>query len=406
MGRLHTWAAATRRSPARTALVVVAVVVVVALVAGALVLATSGGHQQSEPSPQTSTRAVALGDSVPYGHGLHNPYVTPRLGLPESWVSQGPSPVAYPSTVAHALGLTMTVRPTNCHLTGDQLSISGAVSDPSDNTNPDGQCPPQRARYLGEEVAAAGLEQHPARLVLLQDGADDIDFAACLEYALARAAGVGLGLGTQCLANGGVTPELAAKLSNVRTSLTQAIEAVAPHAARVVVLNYYQPIPRPGQVADDSAASHLHTNLVCTGLKVNTAATYADALVVGGALNAAIAGAVSDARADHVTNIELVDISSTMEGHGICTADPWIFSGEPVPDATLAVDAASVAGAASCDRLAVLPCASLDRRAKAAELDLQDYVWRAAHPNASGQTAIARAVERALRAGGSGSSGP
>ena len=76
-----------------------------------------------------STRAVALGDSVPYGHGLANPYVTPQIGLPAGAVSQGPSTQAYPSLVAGDLGLTMSVRSTNCHLTGDQLSISGAVAD-------------------------------------------------------------------------------------------------------------------------------------------------------------------------------------------------------------------------------------------------------------------------------------
>ena len=142
----------------------------------------------------------------------------------------------------------MTVRPTNCRLTGDQLAISGAVADGADNTARDGQCPvpPQQARNLGDEVAAADLARHPARLVLLQDGADDIDFARCLEYQLAQVLGTSLGIGTRCVANGAVTPSLAAVLSNVRTSLAQAIEAMAPHAGTVAVLDYYQPIPRPG----------------------------------------------------------------------------------------------------------------------------------------------------------------
>ena len=140
------------------------------------------------PSPALSTRAVALGDSVPYGHGLANPYPTPQIGLPADALSQGPSTEAYPTLVARHLRLTMTVRPTNCHLTGDQLAISGAVADGSDNTSRDGQCPvpPRQARNLTDELAATGLVQHPARLVLLQDGADDIDFSACLEYQLAR----------------------------------------------------------------------------------------------------------------------------------------------------------------------------------------------------------------------------
>ncbi|HEY6425845.1 MAG TPA: hypothetical protein VIX84_01300, partial [Acidimicrobiales bacterium] len=100
MGRLRTWGEAARRSP----LIGVGIVVVVgALVAGGVLLAT---RPSPPPQPQTSTRAVALGDSVPYGHGLANPYVTPRPGLPSSDVSQGPSLDAYPSLVAHALGLS------------------------------------------------------------------------------------------------------------------------------------------------------------------------------------------------------------------------------------------------------------------------------------------------------------
>jgi len=399
MGRLQTWGAAARRSPVFWA---VSTVVVLALIGGGVVLATRGTRSPA-PAPPSSTRAVALGDSVPYGHGLHNPYLTPQVGLPADAVSQGPSLSAYPSLLAGDLGLTMAVRPTNCRLTGDQLSISGAVADGADNTARDGQCPvpPQQARNLGDEVAAADLARHPARLVLLQDGADDIDFARCLEYQLAQAFGTNLGIGTRCVANGAVTPQLAAVLSNVRTSLARAIEAMAPHAGTIAVLDYYQPIPLPSQIADDTFASHLHTNLVCSGLKANAGTTYAAAQVVLAALNRSIAAAVADARTHHVTNVALVDISNAVDGHGVCTADPWIFSGEPVPDATLAGDAADVLAAKACtgtDALhAASDCASLVARADGAEKNLQGYVWRAAHPTAAGQRAIAAAADRLLR---------
>ena len=98
--------------------------------------------------------------------------------------------------MAHALGLTMSVRPTNCHLVEDQLAISGAVADVSDNTARDTQClrPPHQTRNLADEVAAAGLAAHPARLVLVQAGADDIDFAACLENELVRVLGFDIGV--------------------------------------------------------------------------------------------------------------------------------------------------------------------------------------------------------------------
>jgi hypothetical protein len=379
-------------------------VAVLALVAGGVVLATRPAGRPIHAGPATtSTRAVALGDSVPYGHGLHNPYLAPQVGLPSGWVSQGPSTAAYPSQVASDFGLTMTVRPTNCALTGDQLAISGAVADSADNTARDGQCPvpPQQARNLGDEVEAAELSRHPARLVLIQDGADDIDFAHCLLYQLANVGGAGLGLGTRCVENGGVTPAVAAELADVRTSLTSAIEGMAPDVGTIAVLDYYQPIPIPSQIADDTAASHLHTNLVCTGLEANAGSTYAAGRVVLTALNDAIAGAVADARAAHVTNVTLVNVASAFEGHGICTADPFVFSGEPVPDATLAVDAADILAAKTCTATDSLhgagACTALTARATQAETDLEGYVWRAAHPDAAGQRAIAAFVEYQLR---------
>jgi hypothetical protein len=399
MGRLQTWGASARRSPV---LWVGLAVAGMALVAGGVVLATRSGPPTA-PSPSTSIRAVALGDSVPYGHGLANPYRTPRVGLPTTWVSQPPSTLAYPSEVARSLGLTMRVRPTNCRLTGDQLAVSGAVADAADNTARDGQCPlpPQQARNLSDEVTAADLARHPARLVLLQDGADDIDFSRCLEYELVHALGVGVGIGTNCVVNGTVTPPVAAELSNVRASLADAIERMAPHAGRIAVLDYYQPIPGPAQIVDDAAASGLHTNLVCAGLKTDAVATDAAAQVVLTALNKAVAGAVADARAHHVTNVTLVDIATAFHGHGMCTQAPWVFSGEPLPDTTLAADIERVLAATSCDAthalVGAIPCASLAAKAHQAEQDLEGYVWRAAHPTAAGQRAIAAALERQLR---------
>jgi hypothetical protein len=375
-------------------------VAVLALVAGGVVLATRSGPPTT-PSPSTSIRAVALGDSVPYGHGLANPYLTPRIGLPATWVSQPPSTRAYPSRVARALGLTMTVRATNCRLNGDQLAVSGAVADAADNMARDGQCPipPQQARNLSDELTAADLARQPARLVLLQDGADDIDFSRCLEYELVHALGVGIG--TNCVVNGTVTPQVASELSNVRTSLAEAIERMAPHAGRIAVLDYYQPIPGPAQIVDDAAGSGFHTNLVCAGLKTDAAATDAAAQVVLTALNKAVAGAVADARAHHVTNVSLVDIATAFNGHGMCTRSPWVFSGEPLPDATLAADIERVLAATTCDAthslVGAIPCASLAAKAHQAEQDLEGYVWRAAHPTAAGQRAIAAALEHHLR---------
>lgn len=398
MGRLRSWGATLRRSPGRG---LAAVAVVGALVAGVVLVATHSGPAPSPPPP-ASLRAVALGDSVPYGHGLANPYPTPQIGLPSRDVSQGPAALAYPSLVATHFGLTMTVRPDNCRLVGDQLAVSGAVASAADETAPSGQCLPQQTRDLGDEIAASGLEAHPARLVLLQAGADDIHFGACLEYELARVLGTGLGLGANCLDNGTVTPAIAADLSRVRSGLASVIEQIAPDAKTVAVLDYYQPIPAPAEIADDSGLSGLGTNLVCTGLKANASSTAAAAQEVLGALNDAIAGAVSDARRHHVRNVVLVDVSHALDGHGLCTAHPWVFSAESISDASLAADAEQIVAAKACaaagsalDTGSV--CDSLVARSDQAEQSLRAHVWRTAHPTAAGQRAIATDVEQALR---------
>ena len=242
-------------------------------------------------------------------------------------------------------------------------------------------------------------------MVLLQDGADDIHFSACLEYELARVLGASLGLGTDCVQNGTVTPELTTELSRVRGSLATAIEQVAPHAATVAVLNYYQPIPTPGQIAGNTSLSGLGTNLVCTGLKGNAASTAAAAQVVLSALNTTIAGAVADARAHGVRNAQLVNVAGALNGHGICTSDPWVFSSERVPDATLAADAEHILAAKACLAAGSAlhaggSCSSLVASADQAEQSLTAYVWRTAHPTAAGQRALAAVAARALRGAG------
>jgi hypothetical protein len=396
VGRLRAWGAAIRRSPWRG---VVAVALVGALVAGVVLLAT---HSGPSPSPPPSVRAVALGDSVPYGHGLANPYLTPQIGLPARDVSQGPAALAYPSAVAAHFGLTMAVRPRNCHLVGDQLAVSGAVASGADETEPSGQCLPQQNRNLDTEIAAAGLTKHPARLVTLQDGADDIHFGGCLEYELARVLGAGIGLGTNCVDNGAVTPGVAAELSRVRRGLASAIEKIAPDAGTVAVLDYYQPIPAPAEIADDSGLSGLGTNLVCTGLKANASSTAAAARVVLTALNTSIADAVADARRRGVRNVVLVDVTHSLDGHGVCTADPWVYSAETISDATLAFDSQEILAAKACTgtssalRISSL-CDSIVMRSNQAKQSLRARVWRTAHPTAQGQRALATDVERALR---------
>jgi hypothetical protein len=349
-------------------------------------------HATTTPAPKPPTRVVALGDSVAYGHGLANPYATPQIGLPAGAVEQGPSTDAYPSLVTRDLGLSMTVRTANCPLGGDQLALSGATASSVDGPGGGTQCTaPQGRRDLTHELATAGLVRHPARLVLLQAGADDIDFAACLEFELTEQLGHGIGLGTQCVSNGAVTPAVASRLAHVKTALTSAIAFAARHATTVAVMNYYQPIPSPGELAQHAAITGSGVNLVCAGLRENPSSTYAAAQVVSAALNQSIAGAVRAARAGGARNVTLVDLSKVGASHGICTADPDFFSAELMSEATLGDDLTRIVAAKLCSG-----CATLAGPALASEQDLERHVWRAAHPTRSGQQAIALAVEHQL----------
>src|ERR1022692_2921428 len=153
--------------------------------------ATAGAGQSGK-----LLRYVALGDSVPYGHGLANPDKNTESGLPPD---QGPSPFAWPSLVQKALhGLApVTLRPTSCTLTGshgqhyDQLAISGAPTQPNQWTGPDNNCHypkgvkvPLRKAVVPNEIDAADLAADPPALVTIQAGADTIDFSGCLEALL------------------------------------------------------------------------------------------------------------------------------------------------------------------------------------------------------------------------------
>ena len=81
-----------------------------------------------------------------------------------------------------------------------------------------------------------------------------------------------------------------------------------------------------------------------------------------------------------------------------------MFSGEPVPDTTLAAAAEHIVAAKACSGTDVLhrstSCAGVAASALAAEDSLEGYVWRAPRiPTAAGQRAIAAVVERHLGGG-------
>ena len=93
-----------------------------------------------------------------------------------------------------------------------------------------------------------------------------------------------------------------------------------------------------------------------------------------------------------------------MNGHGLCTADPWVFSAQGIPATTFSGDIAKILAANACTATdAIHPssfCRSLQTDALGAVNNLKRYVWRVAHPTAEGQRALALATEQALRSAG------
>lgn len=324
-------------------------------------------------------RYVAFGDSVPYGHGLANPYPDSRPNFPSKLVSQPPSLRAYPGIVAHNLQLSMLDRSTNCGLTGDDLAVSGAAMAASDSTSGNNQCSQYSTNVTvgGDEVPAANLAQNHAQLVSIQAGADDINFSACLLYEVSKD-GFHVPIFTHsCVSKNAVTTGVANKLKNVTDALKTLIEEASPYATEIAVLNYYNPVPNPDDFDKGSIFPSGKVDPLCWGLSHNESDAYKDSVVIQRALNAAIAAGVSQARSDGITNVTLVNISSLEKHHEMCTGKPAIFSGEPMSKSSFYSTLAELA------------------ISKKARVRLQDETWRAAHPNRFGQMDIAQAVTTA-----------
>ena len=323
-----------------------------------------------------SGRYVALGDSVPYGHGLANPYSTPEVGLPPDDVDQGPSTAAYPSLVAQHFGLSLSVRTSACPLAGDQLSISGAKASAAD-AGP-GAPTACGASAAGESVQSTELPEAALRdrpeLVTIQAGADDVGFARCLTLALLPAAD--LHPADRCVVGGDVTAAVQTELHNLTVGLVGVLRSLrAAGVPHVAVVDYYQPIPRPSDFDALRVTGGGGIDPVCALLAIHEVGVYSDAVVLQTALNAAIKSATGGR-----PGVTFVEEASLFEGHGMCTRQPYVFSGEPLDLAAWTelwhnVEHGNVG---------------------AIENVLETHAWRVAHPNAMGQAQIATAVESAL----------
>lgn len=313
--------------------------------AGAGIQGLSVAGTAVAPPPPPSGRYVALGDSIAYGHGLANPGKTSKGGLPPD---MSPSVLAYPSLVASQLGFSMNIRSDGCTLTGDQLAVSGAPSIANTWTGKDTNCHytgpvPTHKAIFPQEIAAARFSANPASLVTLQAGADDLNFAGCLEALLGAPAQFGAeNCVTGKAGNYQLTSRAKSELDSLTTGLLATINSVHRRSpgAQIALIDYYQIVP-------EANAPLTGTSIVCKDLR---------AARPGGAWRTAIrskANFVQDqlngtikAVAARYPDVLMVDIGSLFEGHELCTSPRWLFDG----------------------------------------------AWDAAHPNQTGQQQIANAI--------------
>ena len=171
---------------------------------------------------------------------------------------RAPRPQAYPSLVAADLGLTMTVRehqlppdrrPARHQRCGGRRRRQHHPRRAMPRPAPAGPEPGRRDRgdRPGRSARPAWFSSRTAPTTSTSAPASSTSWPA--------SSGSASGSGTACVTNGSVTPQIAADLANVRTSLAHAIETLAPHAPTVAVLDYYQPIPEPSQIAKGTATS-------------------------------------------------------------------------------------------------------------------------------------------------------
>ena len=303
---------------------------------------SAGSHATT---PQLSGRYIALGDGVPYGHGLVNPTRQKIDGLP---ANQPPSRNAYPSRLATALHLTLSVRAKGCTLGGGQLAVSGAPAVAEDINGPDADCGSAKRHKAVDPDELSKVTKAATTLVTVQVGADDLAFSGCLLHELGVSSKYTV-LGQsprKCTQGTGVTDTEARRITRMRVGLNSILNTIGNRlpTATVVVINYYQPLPAPSQYTT------LDKSYVCRQLADpnRLKMAYQHSVTIGDLLNRNIQQALATHEKVHLVNLAL---GSGFTGHAMCTKNSYLFAGGP-----------------------------------------KDNFWRMGLPNLAGQAAIAAAV--------------
>jgi len=333
-----------KRFAAATIALGVSVAAAVPIVGADATPARTRAASTAAASPKPAGRYLALGDGVPYGHGLANPTGAKIDGLAPN---QPPSRNAYPSRLAKLLGLTLTMRTNGCTLGGGQLAVSGAPAVPENVSGSDTDCRSTRRHKVVDPDELSKIAKGATALVTVQVGADDLAFSGCLLHELAISNYTVLGQSPRkCTQGTGLTDAESRRITRMRVGLNSILNAIGNKlpTATVVVINYYQPLPAPSQYTT------LDKSYLCRRLadpdRLKTA--YQHSVILGDSLNRNIKQALATHENVHLVNLAL---GSGFTGHAMCTKSPYLFAGGP-----------------------------------------QDHFWRMGLPNLAGQAAIAAAV--------------
>ncbi len=235
---------------------------------------------EAPPPTPTEPTYVALGDSYQSGF-LIAPYVA---GSPEGCYR---SEKSYSELLAAARPALQPMRNMTC---------SGATT--ADLTS--SQLSGQPAQF--DALVSA------TTLVTLGMGGNDIGFSSIVSGCNVAVTLGGLNPCRDKFDHGG-SDDRYPLIAAMRASLTSAYQQVAQRSpnARVLAIGYPSVLPQ-------------NNSATCT-LVASGDATFLRRLLSD--LNAAIAGAVGDARALGV-NVEYVDLQTPSVGHEICSASPWV----------------------------------------------------------------------------------
>jgi lysophospholipase L1-like esterase len=274
--------------------------------------------------PSSGAKYVALGDSVASGEGLNygwtwsseSPYGSWSTGTPTSWVNYPDSTDdqhchqsedGYPYLVAAATNATLLNLACSGSSAGNGILRDRVFDDNTATDEP--QLGIDEVLYDAPNQAYDDAEPDVVSLSL---GANDVQFAkyvdACYSFSLFDC--------NNSTADNDLATLLANQIANLRKVLQEirdrGASASTPKIPRVIVTTYYDTFPATYSSSCPDVQPTAFT--VLTSIEMSWLRGWLRRL------NMNILSAASE-----FENVVAVPLESTMNGHGFCSASPWVY---------------------------------------------------------------------------------